>query len=42
MGGLTLTSEIARAPLDLLVVEAQSVGFLKGAGDLGRLIEPLK
>jgi NitT/TauT family transport system substrate-binding protein len=39
---LALTSEVNRAPWDLLVSEAQSVGFLKGAGDLGRLIEPLK
>jgi NitT/TauT family transport system substrate-binding protein len=41
-GRLTFTSEIARAPFDALVVEAQSVGFLKGAGDLGRLVQPLQ
>jgi NitT/TauT family transport system substrate-binding protein len=39
---LTFTSEISRAPFDALVSEAQSVGFLKGAGDLGRLVQPLK
>jgi hypothetical protein len=36
---LTFTSEISRAPFDALVKEAQSVGFLKGAGDLSRLVE---
>lgn len=41
-GRLTFTSEISRAPFDALVVEAQSVGFLKGAGDLGRLVQPLQ
>lgn len=35
---LTFTSEISRAPFDLLVVEAQSVGFLKGLPDLGKLV----
>jgi NitT/TauT family transport system substrate-binding protein len=41
-GRLTFTSEISRAPFDALVAEAQSVGFLKGANDLGRLVQPLK
>jgi NitT/TauT family transport system substrate-binding protein len=36
---LTFTSEVHRKELDALVAEAQSVGFLKGATDLGRLIE---
>ncbi len=36
---LTLTTEISRAPLEHLLKEAQSVGFLKGAADLGRLVE---
>lgn len=39
---LTFTSEISRAPFDVLVSEAQSVGFLKGAPDLGRLVEVVK
>jgi NitT/TauT family transport system substrate-binding protein len=39
---LTFTSDISRAPFEALVSEAQSVGFLKGAGDLGRLVEVLK
>jgi sulfonate transport system substrate-binding protein len=39
---LSFTSEISRAPFDALVSEAQSVGFLKGAGDLGRLVELVK
>jgi NitT/TauT family transport system substrate-binding protein len=39
---LTFTSEISRPPFDALVTEAQSVGFLKGAIDLGRLVQPLK
>ena len=39
---LTFTSEISRAPFDALVSEAQSVGFLKGAPDLGRLVEIVK
>jgi NitT/TauT family transport system substrate-binding protein len=36
---LKFTSEITRAPFDALVVEAQSVGFLRGATDLARLVE---
>jgi NitT/TauT family transport system substrate-binding protein len=39
---LTFTSDISRAPFDALVSEAQSVGFLKGAGDLGRLVQVLE
>lgn len=35
---LTFTSEISRAPFDALVGEAQSVGFLKGLPDLGKLV----
>ncbi len=35
---LRFTSEIARPPFDALVTEAQSVGFLKGLPDLGKLI----
>ncbi len=36
---LTFTPEIRRADLAAAVAEAQSVGFLKGAPDLGRLVE---
>ena len=39
---LTFTGEISRAPFDALVSEAQSVGFLKDAPDLGRLVEVVK
>jgi NitT/TauT family transport system substrate-binding protein len=35
---LVFTPEIERAELDAAVAEAQSVGFLKGAPDLGRLM----
>jgi NitT/TauT family transport system substrate-binding protein len=35
---LKFSSEISRAQFDALVVEAQSVGFLKGLPDLGNLI----
>ena len=36
---LTFTAEIKREDLAAAVAEAQSVGFLKGAPDLGRLVE---
>ena len=36
---LTFTAEIRREDLAAAVAEAQSVGFLKGAPDLGRLVE---
>ncbi len=36
---LTFTAEIKREDLAASVAEAQSVGFLKGAPDLGRLVE---
>ena len=36
---LRFTSEIKREAMDTFVAEAQSVGFLKDSGDLGRLIE---
>ena len=36
---LTFTAEIKRENLAASVAEAQSVGFLKGAPDLGRLVE---
>jgi NitT/TauT family transport system substrate-binding protein len=39
---LHFTSEVSREPFEALVKEAQSVGFLKGAIDLGRLVVPLK
>ncbi len=35
---LNFTSEIKRESLDSFVTEAQSVGFLKDSGDLGRLV----
>lgn len=35
---LTFTAAIKRADLDAAVAEAQSVGFLKGTPDLGRLV----
>ena len=35
---LTFTSEISRGPFEALVTEAQSVGFLKGLPDLGKLV----
>ncbi len=35
---LRFSSAISRAPFDALVTEAQSVGFLKGATDLGKLV----
>lgn len=35
---LQFTSDISRAPFDALVGEAQSVGFLKGLPDLGKLV----
>jgi NitT/TauT family transport system substrate-binding protein len=38
---LKFSSEVTREPLVTLVAEAQSVGFLKGAPDLGPLIAPL-
>ena len=37
---LKFTSDIALAPIAALVAEAQSVGFLKSAGDLTRLVAP--
>jgi NitT/TauT family transport system substrate-binding protein len=37
---LRFSSAISRAPFDALVTEAQSVGFLQGATDLGRLLAP--
>ena len=37
---LTFTSEISLPPIEALVAEAQSVGFLKGAKDLSRLVVP--
>lgn len=36
---LKFTSEIAPGPIEALVAEAQSVGFLKGATDLSRLVQ---
>ena len=36
---LTFTAEVKREDLAAAVAEAQSVGFLKGAPDLGRLVE---
>jgi len=36
---LTFQNQIALAPIQTLVAEAQSVGFLKGASDLSKLIE---
>lgn len=39
---LTFTSEISREPLETLVREAQSVGFLRGAVSLDKLVVPLK
>jgi NitT/TauT family transport system substrate-binding protein len=39
---LTFTSEITLAPIEALVAEAQSVGFLKNASDLSRLVAPQK
>ena len=36
---LTFSPEIKREELDAAVAEAQSVGFLKGAPDLGRLVQ---
>jgi NitT/TauT family transport system substrate-binding protein len=39
---LTFTSEITLAPIEALVAEAQSVGFLKEAKDLSRLVAPQK
>ena len=36
---LRFRSETSRAPFDVLVAEAQSVGFLKGATDLGQLVQ---
>lgn len=36
---LEFTSEIAPGPIEALVAEAQSVGFLKGATDLSRLVQ---
>jgi NitT/TauT family transport system substrate-binding protein len=38
---LTFTSEISSAPFEAIVAEAQSVGFLKEAKDLSRLVVPL-
>ena len=37
---LRFTSDIALAPIAALVAEAQSVGFLKDAKDLSRLMAP--
>jgi NitT/TauT family transport system substrate-binding protein len=37
---LLFTSEITLAPIEALVAEAQSVGFLKDAKDLSRLVAP--
>ena len=39
---LKFRSAILRAPFDTLVTEAQSVGFLKGATDLGQLVQNLQ
>jgi len=39
---LTFTSAIAREPFEVLVKEAQSVGFLNGSTDLGRLVAPIQ
>jgi NitT/TauT family transport system substrate-binding protein len=36
---LIVTSEISREALEISVARAQSVGFLRGAPDLGRLVE---
>ena len=38
-GRLVFSPEIKRAELDAAVAEAQSVGFLKGTPDLGRLVQ---
>ncbi len=37
---LTFTSEISVAPFEAIVADAQSVGFLRGARDLSRLVVP--
>ncbi len=39
---LKFTSAISRAPFDALMTEAQSVGFLQGATDLGKLVVPMQ
>lgn len=39
---LRFTSAISREPFDTLMAETQSVGFLRGASDLSRLVVPVK
>ena len=36
---IVFTNEVSLAPIQALVKEAQSVGFLKTAGDLSKLVE---
>jgi NitT/TauT family transport system substrate-binding protein len=38
-GRIVLTSEVSKDALDALLANAQSVGFLRNAPDLARLIE---
>lgn len=39
---LNFTSAISREPFDALMRETQSVGFLRGASDLGKLVAPME